>query len=86
MTRKNINYYIENVRDLSADTFTSPHQLTIDLIEDTIDVLTDYDGEVTFDDFLGMLAYRVDNVIEVINPEFVTDIDALNRLKNILES
>lgn len=86
MTRKNINYYIENVRDLSADTFISPHQLTIDLIEDTIDVLTDYDGEVTFDDFLGMLAYRVDKVIEVINPEFVTDIDALNRLKNILES
>ncbi len=89
--------YIEKVQDLQNETFVHPHQAIIDIIENVREELLDWagidagidtgtTGEVPLETLLGSLEYKVDCLLEVMNPEFEKDIDALKKLLEILRS
>lgn len=88
-----IEKYIEQVQDLQNETFVYPHQITIDIIENVHEELIDCagidtgtTGEVPLETLLGSLEYKVDSLLEVMNPEYEKDIDTLKKLLEILRS
>ena len=87
---KDIKEYIEAVEKLQNDTFVSPHQATIDMLEYVFEELNEWywyqQGNVTLDTLLGSLSYKVDTLLEVVNPEFVKDRTALEKLLEILKA
>ena len=81
--------YLEQVEDLQSEVFVYPHQATIDMLENVCDELHDwfsYKETVSLETLLGSLSYKVDCLLEVMNPEYEKDIDALKKLLEILRS
>lgn len=83
-----VEKYIEQVQDLQNETFVYPHQITIDIIENVHEELMDWFNRETvpLETLLGSLSYKVDCLLEVMNPEYEKDIDALKKLLEILGS
>lgn len=83
-----VEKYIEQVEDLQNEVFVYPHQATIDMLENICNELHDwFDREtVPIETLLGSLSYKVDCLLEVMNPEFEKDIEALKKLLEILRS
>lgn len=83
-----VEKYIEQVQDLQNETFVYPHQITIDIIENVHEELMDWFNRETvpLETLLCSLSYKVDCLLEVMNPEFEKDIDALKNLLEILVS
>ena len=76
---------IEHVEELSISSYVKPHQITIDTIEEVIEELRT-DELCSHEAIIGSCAYKVNNLIEVMNPEYHYDIDVLTELLNILNS
>lgn len=76
---------IEQVEKLSISSYIKPHQITIDTIEDVNEELHT-DELSSYEAIIGSCAYKVNNLIEVMNPEYHYDIDVLTELLNILNS
>ena len=78
--------YLEQVENLQSEVFVYPHQATIDMLENVCEELHDwFDREtVPFETLLGSLEYKVDRLLEVMNPEFEEDVNALKKLLDIL--
>lgn len=85
---KTINWYLEKVQDLDTETFVSPHQITIDMIEEVLEDLWEWkeDAVIPLDTLLGSLNYRVGNILEVIDKQHTKDIETLKKLSSILET
>ena len=83
-----VEKYIEQVQDLQNETFVYPHQITIDIIEDVqVELMDWFDREtVPLETLLGSLSYKVDCLLEVMNPEYEKDIVVLKKLIEILRS
>ena len=76
----------QKVLNLQLDTFVSPHQFIIDTLEDVYDELCCWQYDTSLEELLGSLQYKVDTLIEVINPEYKKDDETLEKLSNILKS
>ena len=76
---------IEQVEELSISSYIKPHQITIDTIEEVIEELQT-DELCSYEAIIGSCAYKVNNLIEVMNPEYHYDIEVLTKLLNILNS
>lgn len=76
---------IEQVEELSISSYVKPHQITIDTIEEVIEDLQT-DELISHEAIIGSCAYKVNNLIEVMNPECHYDIEVLTELLNILNS
>lgn len=76
---------IEQVEELSISSYVKPHQITIDIIENIIDYLRT-DELLSHEAIISSCAYKVNNLIEVMNPEYNYDIEILTELLNILNS
>lgn len=76
---------IEQVEELSISSYIKPHQITIDTIEEVIEELQT-DELCSYEAIIGSCAYKVNNLIEVMNPEYHCDIEVLTKLLNILNS
>ena len=76
---------IEQVEELSISSYVRPHQITIDTIEEVIEDLQT-DELISHEAIIGSCAYKVNNLIEVMNPEYHYDIEVLTELLNILNS
>ena len=76
---------IEHVEELSISSYVKPHQITIDIIEDVIEELHT-DELLSHETIIGSCSYKVNNLIEVMNPEYHYDIEVLTELLNILNS
>ena len=76
---------IEHVEELSISSYVKPHQITIDIIEEVIEELRT-DELCSYEAIIGSCAYKVNNLIEVMNPEYHYDIEVLTKLLNILNS
>ncbi len=83
-----VEKYIEQVQDLQNETFVYPRQITIDIIENVHEELMDWFNRETvpLETLLGSLSYKVDCLLEVMNPEFEKDTDTLKKLLKILRS
>lgn len=83
-----VEKYIEQVQDLQNETFVYPHQITIDIIENVHEeLMSRFDKEtIPLETLLGSLSYKVDCLLEVMNPEYEKDIDVLKKLFEILRS
>lgn len=77
-TYKNMKFrkIVEQVEELSISSYAKPHQITIDVIEELI----------SHEAIIGSCAYKVNNLMEVMNPEYHYDIEVLTELLNILTS
>lgn len=76
---------VEQVEELSISSYARPHQITIDTIEEVIEDLQT-DELISHEAIIGSCAYKVNNLIEVMNPEYIYDIEVLTELLNILNS
>ncbi len=76
---------IEQVEELSISSYVKPHQITIDTIEEVIEDLRT-DELCSYEAIIGSCAYKVNNLIEVMNPEYHYDIEVMTKLLNILNS
>lgn len=76
---------IEQIEKLSISSYVKPHQITIDTIEDVNEELHT-DELSSHEAIIGSCAYKVNNLIEVMNPEYHYDIEVLTELLNILKS
>ena len=81
---------MKTLKELSHDSFYNMQnysQITIDFIEDLEDLLN-VNGEQRegLETELGSLSYRISTVLDVINPELETDVDALYSLSKIINS
>lgn len=76
---------IEQAEELSISSYVGPHQITIDTIEEVIEELQT-DELSSHEAIIGSCAYKVNNLIEVVNPEYHYDIEVLTKLSKILES
>ena len=76
---------IEQVEELSISSYIKPHQITIDTIEEVIEELQT-DELCSYEAIIGSCTYKVNNLIEVMNPEYHYDIEVLTKLLNILNS
>lgn len=76
---------IEQVEELSISSYVKPHQITIDIIENIIDDLRT-DELLSHEAIIGSCAYKVENLIEVMNPVYNYDIEILNKLLKILNN
>lgn len=77
----------DKIRELSNKTFYymgNYSQLTIDLVQKAEQLFTIKD-KVRSEEF-GSLLYDVDNVLEVVNPLLLHDIEVLKELSKLLES
>lgn len=83
-----VEKYIEQVENLQSEVFVYPHQATIDILENVCNELHDwFDREtVPIETLLGSLSYKVDCLLDVMNPEYEKDIDTLKKLIEILRS
>lgn len=76
----------DKIRELSNKTFyqmANYSQLTIDLVQKAEQLFTIKD-EVKSEEY-GSLHYDVDNVLEVINPLLLHDIEVLKELSELLK-
>ena len=76
---------IEQVEELSISSYAKSHQITIDTIEEVIEDLRT-DELCSYEAIIGSCLYKVNNLIEVMNPEYHYDIEVLTELLNILNS
>lgn len=82
---------MKTLEELSHDSFYNMQdysQITIDFI-DELEVLMSneiYTDSFDFETGLGSLSYRISTVLDVINPEFKTDKEALLNLIEIIEN
>ena len=76
---------IEQVEELSISSYVKPHQITIDTIEEVIEELRT-DELLSCEAIIGSCAYKVNNLIDAMNPEYHYDIEILTELLNILNS
>lgn len=76
---------IEQVEELSISSYAKSHQMTIDTIEEIIEELQT-DELLSKEAIIGSCLYKVNNLIEVMNPEYHYDIEVLTKLSKILES
>lgn len=76
---------IKQVEELSISSYVKPHQITIDTIKKVIEELQT-DELSSHNAIIGSGAYKVNNLIEVMNPEYHYDIEVLTELLNILNS
>lgn len=77
----------DKIRELSNKTFYHMHnysQLTIDLVQKAEQLFTIKDKVRSYE--YGSLHYDVDNVLEVINPLLLHDIEVLKELSELLKS
>lgn len=81
----NFRKIIERVEELSISSYVKPHQITIDTIEEVIEELQT-DELSSHEAIIGSCAYKVNNLIDVMNPEYNYDIEVLTELLNILNS
>jgi hypothetical protein len=71
---------IKELGDLVFYKMENYHQITIDLVDTVEDLL----GEDISLDEIGSVCYDINNILEVINPSLIDDIDVLTKLKNEL--
>lgn len=85
---KTIDWYLEKVQDLDTESFVSPHQITIDMIEEALEDLWEWkeNNVIPLDTLLSSLNYRVGNILEVIDKQHAKDIETLKKLSSILET
>lgn len=76
---------VEQVEELSISSHVGLHQKTIDTIEDVIEDLHS-DELLSHEAIIGAGIYKVNNLIEVMNPEYHYDIEVLTKLQHILNS
>lgn len=76
---------IEQVEELSISSYVRPHQMTIDTIEEVSEELRT-DELLSPEAIIGSCLYKVNNLIEVMNPEYHYDIEVLTELQHILNS
>jgi hypothetical protein len=75
---------IEMIKEASNATFYQMEkhsQLVIDLVE-SIEMIDESDLEIP--DVRGSLSYDIDNILEIIEPSRVDDIQLLNKIKSVL--
>ena len=79
--------YLERVQNLQNEVFVYPHQATIDILEMVHEELMDWSEKnvVSLETLLGSLSYKVDTLLEVMNPAFEKDVTALKKLLEILK-
>ena len=77
------------LEQLSHDSFYNMEnysQITIDFIQEAEDIIEiEWDNEEDKERELGSLSYRISTVLEVIDLELGTDIEALSKLIEIIE-
>ena len=76
---------IEQIEGLSISSYVKPHQITIDTIEEVIEELHT-DELSSHEAIIGSCTYKVNNLIDVMNPEYHYDIEVLTEILNILNS
>lgn len=81
--------YIKQIWDLESEAFRHKGglcQITIDMIQDTEMQLNRDESEKPIErDEVGAIVYQISILLDVFNPIFTYDIEALERLKKILE-
>lgn len=80
--------YIKQIWDLESEAFRHKDlcQITIDMIQDTEMQLNRDESDKPIErDEVGAIVYQISILLDVFNPKFTYDIEALERLKKILE-
>lgn len=76
------------LEQLSHDSFYNMqdyNQITIDLIDEIEDILSEQEAGQNVKEDLGALSYRISTVLDVVNPALKTDKEALLKLIEIIE-
>lgn len=84
---KPVSYYIEKLNKLEDKLYYKCRQISIDLVQNSIDELMQYQEDpkrMPLDIVLGSLAYKADTVLEVCDRE-LKDYEIIFELKRILE-
>lgn len=82
-----MNKYQQQISQINSDCFENmPEQITIDYIEECeLELVTEAAEEGIDRELIGSWHYKVDTLLEVMNPELKTDIELLSRLEKVLD-